>query len=41
MLVCVSVPLFLMDGWFRTVLAAIAVVLAGLLLWRAAQAKAA
>lgn len=40
MLACVSLPLFLMDGWFRTAIAAVAVALAGFLLWRAAQAKA-
>ncbi len=41
MLACVSLPLFMMDGWFRTALAAIAVLLAGFLLWRVAQPKAA
>ena len=41
MLACVSLPLFLMDGWFRTVLAVAALAISGLLLWRVTQAKAA
>ncbi|MEM7210821.1 MAG: tripartite tricarboxylate transporter permease [Pseudomonadota bacterium] len=34
MLICVSLPLFLMEGWFRTALAGIALVIAAFLLWR-------
>ena len=41
MLICVSLPLFLMEGWFRTALAGAALAIAAFLLWRATRPQAA
>lgn len=39
MLICVSLPLFLMEGWFRTALAGAALAIAAFLLWRTTRTQ--